>query len=235
VIDLLNKEQLDSCKTELLARKKQLLRHLKDDYGLSAAMADQSISELSSYDNHPGDLGTELFEREKDLALDMRTKDELYEIEHALKKLEAHTYGLCEICHQPIALERLQVIPTATTCVNHTKTMNVSKRPTEETTISPTLNEKIYREENTLFDEEDSWQQVEMFGSSNTPSDYFQSENEYNHLYTNSDELIGSVEALEGFLLADIHGKYIGVNEKHERYENYLDENHVESIFYTND
>ena len=41
----------------------------------------EASGELSSYDNHPGDLGTELFEREKDVALEIHEEDQLNEIE----------------------------------------------------------------------------------------------------------------------------------------------------------
>ncbi|MEM5591840.1 hypothetical protein AAHH67_09065 [Niallia circulans] len=37
----------------------------------------ESVGELSSYDNHPADLGTELFEREKDSALEQHDQSEL--------------------------------------------------------------------------------------------------------------------------------------------------------------
>jgi len=37
----------------------------------------------------------------------------------ALSKIDAGTYGTCEICSQPIESERLEVIPTARTCKAH--------------------------------------------------------------------------------------------------------------------
>lgn len=36
---------------------------------------------------------------------------------HALSRLEAGTYGICELCHEPIAAGRLLALPRATTCV----------------------------------------------------------------------------------------------------------------------
>ena len=45
--------------------------------------------------------------------LDRRTQ-----AEHALQRLDDGTYGNCEGCAKPIPVERLEVFPSATTCVN---------------------------------------------------------------------------------------------------------------------
>jgi DnaK suppressor protein len=41
----------------------------------------------------------------------------LDEVDRALEKLDAGTYGICEECGQPIALERLRALPSAALCV----------------------------------------------------------------------------------------------------------------------
>jgi DnaK suppressor protein len=61
---------------------------------------------------------TETLELEKRLALENRIRQEMSDIEHALEKFEKGTYGLCENCGKPIALERLEVLPQAAYCVN---------------------------------------------------------------------------------------------------------------------
>lgn len=38
---------------------------------------------------------------------------------NALQKIEAGTFGLCEICNEPIESDRLAVIPNARTCKAH--------------------------------------------------------------------------------------------------------------------
>ncbi|MBL7062232.1 MAG: molecular chaperone DnaK, partial [Dehalococcoidia bacterium] len=45
---------------------------------------------------------SEAFEWEKRLALERRLTDALAEVEHALKKYEAGTYGICDLCGRPI-------------------------------------------------------------------------------------------------------------------------------------
>ncbi|MCX4244686.1 TraR/DksA family transcriptional regulator [Paraliomyxa miuraensis] len=41
----------------------------------------------------------------------------LGKIEHALKKMEGHEYGLCEECEEQISLKRLQARPEAQLCI----------------------------------------------------------------------------------------------------------------------
>jgi RNA polymerase-binding transcription factor DksA len=41
----------------------------------------------------------------------------LDEVDRALEKLDAGTYGICEECGQPISMERLRVLPSAALCV----------------------------------------------------------------------------------------------------------------------
>ena len=46
---------------------------------------------LSAYDNHPADMGTELYEREKDFALEEHADSELNKVNAALQAMEEGT------------------------------------------------------------------------------------------------------------------------------------------------
>ena len=59
----------------------------------------------------------EVSELEKRLALEKGLRDTLAEIEHALRKYEAGTYGLCDSCGQPIEQARLEALPQANLCL----------------------------------------------------------------------------------------------------------------------
>ena len=89
-----------------------------DDEHLRDESEDDSISELSSIDQHPADIGTETFEREKDLSILEQVEAELADVEHALRRLEDGTYGSCEACGQPIDEARLEALPAARFCLN---------------------------------------------------------------------------------------------------------------------
>ncbi|MDG0812537.1 TraR/DksA C4-type zinc finger protein [Cohnella rhizosphaerae] len=93
----LNEKQLARLKELLLAEKSEIDRHfaLEADDG-TTSMTDDT-GELSSYDNHPADLGTETFERERDAAIDQRYFERRDDVERALAKFEDGTYGLCEV------------------------------------------------------------------------------------------------------------------------------------------
>ncbi len=60
----------------------------------------------------------ESFELEKRLALEKRIKGSLGEVEYALRKFEEGTYGLCDVCGQPIDPARLEALPQANLCMN---------------------------------------------------------------------------------------------------------------------
>ncbi|HVE76690.1 MAG TPA: TraR/DksA C4-type zinc finger protein [Actinomycetota bacterium] len=73
--------------------------------------------DVSSVDQHPADLGTETFERTKDLAI-LETMDmQLQDITHAFKRIDDGTYGTCESCGEPIGEERLKAMPAARFCI----------------------------------------------------------------------------------------------------------------------
>lgn len=68
--------------------------------------------------NHPGDEGSETFEKEKSLAIQGNLEVILDEVDQALKKFEAGTYGRCEECGKEIPTERLEVRPQSTLCID---------------------------------------------------------------------------------------------------------------------
>jgi len=61
---------------------------------------------------------TETAELETRLELEKRIKDQLMTIEHAFDKFEKGTYGLCDVCGQPIAPARLEALPEAGLCLD---------------------------------------------------------------------------------------------------------------------
>jgi len=65
-----------------------------------------------------GQVATETLELEKRLALEKCTRDLLAEVEHALHKFDQGTYGLCDVCSQPIEPARLEALPQANLCLS---------------------------------------------------------------------------------------------------------------------
>ena len=77
----------------------------------------QAASESSAAATHPADVGTELFEREKDLSILEQVEARLEDVDRALRRLQEGTYGTCEVCGKPIGTERLAALPAATLCL----------------------------------------------------------------------------------------------------------------------
>jgi len=76
----------------------------------------EAASELGDYDQHPADMASETFERAKDLSILIGMEAKIADVERALERLEAGTYGVCEACGQPIAEARLEAWPAARFC-----------------------------------------------------------------------------------------------------------------------
>ena len=76
---------------------------------------DPRMSTLSTMD--VGDLSQLDQDENIDYALLNRHIERLREVEDALDRLEAGTYGICEDCGAAINLERLKVLPFTTCCV----------------------------------------------------------------------------------------------------------------------
>jgi RNA polymerase-binding transcription factor DksA len=85
---------------------------------LHAESEEESLSELSSLDQHQADVGTETFNRERDLSILENVEAELADIEHALRRIDDGTYGTCEACGKPIGDARLEAMPAARFCVD---------------------------------------------------------------------------------------------------------------------
>lgn len=54
----------------------------------------------------------------KELSIEQNTVDLLGKVRHALARIDAGRYGVCESCGKPIPVERLEALPYATLCVD---------------------------------------------------------------------------------------------------------------------
>jgi DnaK suppressor protein len=92
---------------QLLARERERIER-----GL-ADLAPADAGELADYDQHLGDQGTELFERERDEAIRQQLLAELEALARADQRLGEGTYGLSVESGEPIPDERLEAFPLA--------------------------------------------------------------------------------------------------------------------------
>lgn len=188
-------------RSELRRRRARIERAIAEmeRQGLGMPLS-YSMGELSAYDNHPADLGSEVFERSKDMAVRGSLRLRLAEIDEAFERLEEGTYGVCQRCGQPIQPERLSIIPETKLCSVCARTDEPhgffpegQKRPIEEEVITFPFG-NVSRE-NVGYDGEDAWQDVARYGTSETPSDV---PNDWSYpSYYCKDEDRGTVQEVE--------------------------------------
>jgi RNA polymerase-binding protein DksA len=86
-------------------------------------------------DVEPDEGDAEIFEREKNAALIAVLERRLGDIDSALRSIDKGQYGTCERCGKSIELERLEVKPDATLCLNCQKEverLSRRNRPTRQ-------------------------------------------------------------------------------------------------------
>ncbi|QVY60812.1 TraR/DksA C4-type zinc finger protein [Cytobacillus gottheilii] len=234
---MLTNTQLDQLKSTLLEEKQSLENQLQDnkDGSLEGVNARETVGELSLYDNHPADMGSELYEREKDFALEEHHDSQVNKINVALQAIENGTYGKCKECGTEIPFERLEVVPYTLYCKEHSPEQSIKgDRPVEEEVLEPahgnTFQHKQFRE---VVDNEDSFQEVARYGTSETPSDLRGDYEDYNSLYNEGHDDEGFTEDYETFIGNDMEGKSrkIYPSKKHEEYEAMLDSEDIDAPF----
>lgn len=215
---MLTEQQIQTLKSELLDEKERLEKNIKET-DLRGGERD-ATAELSMYDNHPGDMGTELFEREKDIAIQTHSDSQLDKVEKALQAIENGTYGVCEECKEPISFERLEAVPYTLRCKEHTTERSVPEdRPSEEDVLNPPkANTFSDRRRDGIRDYRDSFQDVAQYGTSETPSDFVGDKDNYGELY-DTDLKEGFTEDYESFSSTDITGKHVQVYDTPEKAE----------------
>jgi DnaK suppressor protein len=95
----------------------QLRREVSGDISALEADAFSTDGDRLSVDN-PADIGSESFAQEFSLELLQRDEATLAEIDEALERVKAGTFGQCEGCGQPIPKARLNAVPHARFCVD---------------------------------------------------------------------------------------------------------------------
>jgi RNA polymerase-binding transcription factor DksA len=99
---------------ELLLFERGRLLHDADTLTAEAnALAELREPGDVQFDEESGEGDTLAVERERDLALSAQFRDQIVEIDRAMLKIDAGTYGICEVSGQPIPRERLKAISWA--------------------------------------------------------------------------------------------------------------------------
>lgn len=104
----------------LLAQRKLLIEARESLTGQAVRLEDEANSLIDDemgdvqFDDESGEGDTMVVERERDLFLSARARQDIEEIDSALHRLEVGTYGYSVVSMRPIPRERLEAIPWAT-------------------------------------------------------------------------------------------------------------------------
>ncbi|MCF6206770.1 MAG: RNA polymerase-binding protein DksA [Sulfurovum sp.] len=107
---MLTQEELEMFKNKLLDRRAQIEKNLTSTTLELKEMRDLEL-------NDEGDYAAASAETMVDSAIMEQQRKELAEIDLALDKIKNGTYGICEMCEEPIGKARLEVKPFARFCI----------------------------------------------------------------------------------------------------------------------
>lgn len=113
----LAKTTLERFKKRLEEDKERLEDQIADyERDLEEARLTESSSDRSP-DPGNAEASSMKLEYAKELSIEQNTLDLLSKANRALERIDAGTYGICETCETAIPVERLDVLPYSTVCV----------------------------------------------------------------------------------------------------------------------
>ncbi len=105
-------------KAELAEVRRQLVDELAEMHNAyDVSMRDLDDLQRSSTDgagDDQADAGSKTFEREQEQSIAANRLDLMTQMERAVQRIDAGTYGFCERCGKPIVKDRLKAFPAAT-------------------------------------------------------------------------------------------------------------------------
>ncbi|MFY1692437.1 TraR/DksA family transcriptional regulator [Plantactinospora sp. WMMB782] len=105
----------DQIRRALQARYDELTVEYDETLAQSQVLRLVEVGDTAGDDQ--ADSGTKTAERDTAQSLLRTILDRRAQFEHALSRLAEGTYGWCEGCGDSIPVERLEIFPSATTCV----------------------------------------------------------------------------------------------------------------------
>ncbi|MDP4088065.1 MAG: TraR/DksA C4-type zinc finger protein [Bacillota bacterium] len=191
----MNENDLKHYKDKLLSEResaRKFLVQLKDNDMTHAVF--ETSSELSFYDNHPGDLASEMDTMERGRAFREHEVSIMKKIDDALRDIEQGKYGICKRCSKEIPKERLDFLPYAEHCVHCQNELtnkaqnNTVGRPIEEDVLGYPFGYGYNDFTDEIgFDAEDSFQSVSVFN---------RIENEYTYHEEDDEEYVEPIEKI---------------------------------------
>ena len=103
--------------TETTNEAAELLEHERSDLRHQLAELGYGDAGGLNYDANFADSSQVTAERGEAERLATELQEALDEVEAAIERIAAGTYGLCEVCGKPIGAARLEAMPAARLCI----------------------------------------------------------------------------------------------------------------------
>lgn len=111
-------EELKEFRKKLLELRRKLASNVSHMQTDALRTGGETVSELSDLPlEHLADRGSENFAKDMMIGILQNSEAEICEIDAALRKIEAGTYGSCENCKADIGKARLKALPYARLCI----------------------------------------------------------------------------------------------------------------------
>lgn len=120
----LKRAELDSFREMLAGLRARLRGDLSQmtDEALRSGQGENS-GNLSNVPLHLADAGTDNFDQEFDLSMIENEQETLHQIDEALGRIDAGTFGRCQECGGMVARPRLQALPYTRVCIDCARAM----------------------------------------------------------------------------------------------------------------
>ncbi len=112
---------------ERLLQSKAELEKMRD--GMENDQRDRGADEGDNTEHDSGDASQQIFTREMDATIDGQLGYRLEDVERALAKIEAGTYGVCDDTGEEIPKGRLEAMPEAIRTVEAQQNFERTRRP----------------------------------------------------------------------------------------------------------
>lgn len=119
----MNKRDLEHFKAKLLEEKKDLETELGEVAQKNPSLAQGWEATSGNMDVDPADeneVADKFEEYEGNKGVMEKLEKQLTEVNSALERIDAGTYGVCEICKKPIETDRLEANPSSRISIKHT-------------------------------------------------------------------------------------------------------------------
>lgn len=112
----LTQEDIATIKKELIERRKQILKDLKDIVDKKEGNKSSKVK-FPEYGDKSDENAQEIDEYTTNLVADKVLESTLRDIDATLKRIEDKTYGICKYCGKQISKKRMLARPVASACI----------------------------------------------------------------------------------------------------------------------